>query len=84
MPAIAVYAAVYNAVTAVMGGGLSASAPVELTVVHGVIAVAFGIAYIAIETGAYRFSDRLYVALMNATQPPRETVLTATEDYNAY
>ena len=84
LPAIVVYAGVYNAVTAVMAGSLTASAPVEITVVHGVIAVAFGIAYVAIETGAYRFSDRLYVALMNATQPPRETVLTATEEYNAY
>ncbi len=84
LPAIVVYAAAYNAVTVVMAGSLRASAPVELTVVHGVIAVAFGLAYVAIETGAYRFSDRLYVMLINATQPPRDTILTSTEEYNAY
>ncbi len=84
LPAIVVYAAAYNAVTVVMADSLRASAPVELTIVHGVIAVAFGVAYVAIETGAYRFSDRLYVMLMNATQPPRETMLTSKEEYNVY
>jgi len=84
LPAIAVYATVYNAIAGVMSGTMLVSAPAELTVVHGVVAAAFGVAYIAIETGLYQRSQRLYVALLNATQPPASTVLTSTEDYNEY
>jgi len=84
LPAIAVYAAAYNAITGMMGESLLVSAPAELTVVHGLVAAAFVVAYAAIETGLYQHSHRLYVALLNATQPPSETTLTATEDYNEY
>ena len=84
LPAVAVYAVVYVAITAVMAGVPVVTAPAELTVVHGVIAAAFLAAYVAIETGVYRHSDRLYVALVNATQPPSGTSLTATEEYNEY
>jgi len=84
LPAIVIYAAVYMAVTLLMGGTLPAAAPVELTLIHGVIAVAFAVAYVAIETNAYQRSERLYVALLNATQPPTATTLTSTEEYNEY
>lgn len=84
LPAIVIYAAVYTAVTALMGTGFPAAVPVELTPLHGLVAVAFGTAYVAIETNAYQRSERLYVALLNATQPPQATSLTATEDYNEY
>jgi NAD(P)H-quinone oxidoreductase subunit 5 len=84
LPAVAVYAAVYVAVTGVMAGLPVVTAPAELTVVHGVIAAAFLAAYVAIETGVYRHSNRLYVALVNATRPPSQTSLTATEEYNEY
>ncbi|MEF8814231.1 MAG: proton-conducting transporter membrane subunit [Halovenus sp.] len=82
LPAIAVYAAVYVAVRGVMAGVVTA--PAELTVVHGVVAAAFLVAYIAIETGIYRDSDRLYVALVNATRPASGTSLTSMEEYNEY
>jgi NAD(P)H-quinone oxidoreductase subunit 5 len=82
LPAVAVYAAVYVAVTGVMAGLPVVTAPAELTVVHGVIAAVFLAAYVAIETGVYRHSDRLYVALVNATQPPSGTSLTAVEEYD--
>jgi NAD(P)H-quinone oxidoreductase subunit 5 len=84
LPAIAVYAAVYLAIGGVMEGVPVVSAPAELTVVHGVVAAVFLVAYVAIETGVYRHSDRLYVALVNATRPPTGTLLTSTEDYNEY
>jgi NAD(P)H-quinone oxidoreductase subunit 5 len=86
LPAIAVYALAYNAIGAVLAGtGVPlVTAPAELTVVHGVVAAAFLVAYVAIETGAYRQSRRLYVALVNVTRAPSETLLTATEDYNEY
>jgi NAD(P)H-quinone oxidoreductase subunit 5 len=84
LPAIAVYAAVYVAVTGVMAGLPVVTAPAELTVVHRVVAAAFLAAYVAIETGVYRSSDRLYVALVNATRAPSGTLLTSTEEYNEY
>jgi NAD(P)H-quinone oxidoreductase subunit 5 len=83
LPAIAVYAGVYTATAGLMAG-LPAAAPPELTVVHGVVAAAFLGAYVVIETGVYRSSDRLYVAVVNTTRAPSSTLLTATEEYNEY
>ena len=84
LPAIAIYAASYNAITGVMGESLLVSAPAELTALHGLVAAAFVVAYAAIETGLYQHSHKLYVTLLNATQPPAGTTLTSTEDYNEY
>ncbi|WP_267643285.1 proton-conducting transporter transmembrane domain-containing protein [Haloarchaeobius amylolyticus] len=84
LPAIAVYAAVYRVVEGLLAGLPAVGQPAELTVVHGVVALAFVAAFVAIETGVYRRSERLYVALLNATQPARETMLTSREDYNEY
>jgi NAD(P)H-quinone oxidoreductase subunit 5 len=84
LPAIAVYAAVYRAVTALMADLPVVTAPAELTVVHGGVAGAFLLAYLAIATGRYRASDRLYVALVNLSQPPSGTLLTNTEEYNEH
>jgi NAD(P)H-quinone oxidoreductase subunit 5 len=84
LPAIAVYAVVYVGVVSVMEGVPVVTAPAELTVAHGVVAAGFLGAYVAIETGVYRYSDRLYVALVNATRPPSGTALTSTEEYNEY
>ncbi|MFB6167661.1 MAG: proton-conducting transporter membrane subunit [Haloferacaceae archaeon] len=81
---VAVYAAVYTAVTGLMAGLPVVTAPADLTAVHGVVAVAFVVASVAVETGVYRRSDRLYAALVNAGQPPAETLLTAPEEYNEY
>lgn len=84
LPAIAVYAVAYVAIAGVMKGIPLVTLPTELTVVHGGVAVAFLATYVAIETGVYRYSDRLYVALVNATRPPSDTLLTSTEEYNEY
>ncbi len=84
LAAIAGYAAVYTAVTALLAPLPLGSPPTELTPVHGVVAAAFAAAYLAVETGVYERSERLYVALLNAAQPPSGTLLTATEDYNEY
>ena len=82
LPAIAVYALVYSAVTGLLAGLPVVSAPAELSTPHVVVAVVFLAAYVATETGLHRRSRRLYVALLNASQPSPHTVLTATEDYN--
>jgi NAD(P)H-quinone oxidoreductase subunit 5 len=83
IPAIAVYALVYRAFSALLGGLPAVGNPAALGVGHVAVALAFLAAYVAIETGVYRRSTRLYVALMNATQPPTNTQLTTTEEYDA-
>jgi NAD(P)H-quinone oxidoreductase subunit 5 len=84
LPSIAVYALVYNAVSGLLAGLPAVTTPAALTAGHALIAAGFLVAYLAIETGSYRRSDRLYVALVNATRPPADTLLTSTEEYNEY
>jgi NAD(P)H-quinone oxidoreductase subunit 5 len=83
-PAITVYAGAYRLVSAALSGLPVVTASTELTLLHGVIAVVFVGVYIGIETGIHEESGRLYVALMNLSQPATDTVLTSTEDYNEY
>ena len=83
LPAIAVYGAAYVAITGLIDGGM-VTAPADLTVVHVAVGVAFVVSYVAIETGLYRRSERLYVAVLNTTQPPAGTVLTASEEYDEH
>ncbi len=83
IPAIAVYGVLYTGIATIMqAGGLPPAVPTELTIAHGVVAGAFLISYVAIETEIYRRSNRLYVLLMNLSQPPGETLLTTTEEYD--
>jgi NAD(P)H-quinone oxidoreductase subunit 5 len=84
LPAIAVYAGVYRVIESLLVELPAVGQPAELTVVHGVVAIAFVVVYLAIEGRVYQRSQRLYVALLNATQPPSSTQLTATEDYHEY
>jgi NAD(P)H-quinone oxidoreductase subunit 5 len=80
-PAIIIYAVVYESVSMLLGIG---PVTTELTLLHGIIVVVFVGIYIGIETGIHENSQRLYVALLNASQPSSDTVLTTTEDYNEY
>ncbi|MDY6776042.1 MAG: proton-conducting transporter membrane subunit [Halobacteria archaeon] len=84
LTAVAVYGLVYTAIKHVMVDVPTVTAPAELTAVHAVVAAGFLGTYIAIETGVYRRSERLYVAFVNATQAPSKTLLTSKEDYNEY
>jgi NAD(P)H-quinone oxidoreductase subunit 5 len=84
LPAITVYAGVYRVIEGLLAGLPGIGQPVDLTVGHGVVAAAFLLAYLAVESGVYRRSRRLYVTLLNATRPPHDTLLTSTEDYNEY
>jgi NAD(P)H-quinone oxidoreductase subunit 5 len=84
LPSVAVYALTYSGVEGLLAGSPVAAVPADLTVVHAVLAAAFLAAYAAIETGAYRVSDRLYVRLVNATQPPTDTLLSPTEDHDEH
>jgi NAD(P)H-quinone oxidoreductase subunit 5 len=84
VPAITVYALVYDAVSGLLSGLPLVSAPTELSALHGLVAVVFLAVYVAMELGVHKRSQRLYVALLNASQPASSTVLTAREDYNEY
>ena len=83
-PAIIVYAGVYEAISFLLADLPVVTATTELTLLHGVITVAFVGVYLAIETGVHEGSGRLYVALLNLGQPASDTLLTTTEDYNEY
>ncbi|TQQ79936.1 oxidoreductase [Halonotius terrestris] len=83
-PAIIVYAVVYEAISFMLADLPVVTASTELTLLHGVIAVVFVGTYLAIETGIHEGSGRLYVALLNLTQPVSDSLLTTTEDYNEY
>ena len=82
LPAIAVYGGVYVVVASAMADLPVVTAPTELHPLHAVLAVAFLLAYVAVERGAYARSRRLYVALVNATQPPGDTLLTTRREYD--
>ena len=76
LPALAVYGGVYGVVERLLAGLPAVGEPEALTAVHGVVAVAFVLAYLVAESGVYRRSPRLYVWLLNTTSPPAETRLT--------
>jgi NAD(P)H-quinone oxidoreductase subunit 5 len=81
LPAITVYALVYRGVSALLADLPVVSAPTELTALHGLVAVAFLAAYVAVEAGVHERSHRLYVALLNAGRPASSTVLTNAAEY---
>ncbi|WP_123619247.1 proton-conducting transporter membrane subunit [Halorubrum sp. CSM-61] len=82
LPAIAVYALVYEAISAVLSGLPVVTAPTELSALHALVAAVFLAAYVAIEAGVHERSRRLYVALLNAGQPSPDTLLTNAEEYD--
>ncbi|UVE49131.1 oxidoreductase [Haloferax larsenii] len=84
LPAIGMYAFVYKTIEHALVGVPFVTAPTELTLVHVVVAAAFVLAYATIESGVYRRSTRLYMALVNATRPAPGTTVTTREEYNEY
>jgi len=84
LPALAIYAAVYNGVAWMMADLPMAVAPGDLTIVHWILAATFLFVYIAIERGWHRSSTRLYVALLNSSQPLSSTLLTRRDRYHVH
>jgi NAD(P)H-quinone oxidoreductase subunit 5 len=78
LPAVALYAGVYVAVTGLLADLPVVTAPVALTPLHWLVVGVFVLAYVAVETGVYRRSTRLYVALLNLGQPAPGTLAGAT------
>jgi NAD(P)H-quinone oxidoreductase subunit 5 len=84
LPALGLYAAVYNGVKGLLAGLPAAVAPTALTPLHWGLAVAFVLAYVAVERGWHRRSPRLYVALLNTSRPVSSTLLTRRTQYHAH
>ena len=84
LPALGLYAAVYNGIAALTAGLPMAVAPAEGSVVHAVVGALFVLAYVAVEQGWHRASPRLYVALLNMSQPAPATLLTRRNQYHAH
>ncbi len=82
LTAITGYALLYNAISAILSGVPMADAPTELTVAHFLALALFVGAYLATEFSWHRSSTRLYVFLLNRSQPDPSTVLTTKEEYN--
>ncbi|WP_281176523.1 proton-conducting transporter transmembrane domain-containing protein, partial [Haloparvum sedimenti] len=82
LTAIGTYAVLFDAISAVIAGAPMAQAPTDLTAVHLGVAAAFVAAYLATELGWHRSSKRLYVALLNVSQPQSDTLLTSKEEYD--
>lgn len=84
LPALALYAAVYNGIAALTTDLPMAVAPAEGSIVHGVLGGLFVLAYVAVERGWHRASPRLYVALLNMSQPDPATLLNRRHQYHAH
>ncbi|MFP4174500.1 MAG: oxidoreductase, partial [Halobacteriales archaeon] len=82
LPAIVVYASVYEAVSWAMSDLPVSSAPQELTAVHAAVVAAFLAGYVAVEYDVQTRSERVYVKLLNISQPSPKTVLTNKGDYD--
>ena len=84
LPTLALYAGVYNGVKAFLGGLPGALMPTALTPLHWALIGIFVLAYLALERGWHRTSTRLYVALLNTSQPMARTLLTQRDQYHAH
>jgi NAD(P)H-quinone oxidoreductase subunit 5 len=84
LPTIALYAGIYNGVGGLLGDLPWAEVPTALTPLHWGLVAVFVAAYIAIERGWHRASTRLYVTLLNTSQPASTTLLHNRDQYNAY
>jgi NAD(P)H-quinone oxidoreductase subunit 5 len=84
LPSIGLYAAVYKGATGLLGTLPMAEAPTALTPLHGGLVGIFVLAYVALDRGWHRASTRLYVTLLNTSQPAPTTLLHKREQYNAY
>ena len=84
LPSIGLYALVYNGVSALLAPLPMAVLHAPLTPLHWTLAALFVAAYVATERGWHRKSTRLYVALLNTSQPVSTTLLHNRDQYNAY
>ncbi|WP_248895208.1 proton-conducting transporter membrane subunit [Haloplanus halobius] len=83
LPAIALYALCYNAVSGLMHDVPLVHAPMEMSAAHWALLGLFVVGHVAVELGWLQRSQRLYVALLNATQPDSRTIPARHRDMDA-
>lgn len=81
LAAIGTYAGIYLGVAGLMNFEPIEIGVGELSTGYGLLVVLFAATYLLVETESYKFSDRLYVKLLNSSTPDRKTLLTSKEDY---
>ncbi len=79
---VALYAAIYNGVSALIGHGPLHAQP--LNAAHGVLLALFIGAYVVQQSGRHRNSLRLYALLRSTSRPHPATLLTHRPDYHAH
>ena len=84
LPTIGLYAAVYNGVSLLLTDLPTAVAPTPLGPLHWGLVGLFLAAYVALDRGWHRANTRLYVTLLNTSQPVPTTLLHNRDEYNAY
>ena len=80
---LAVYALIYNAISGLMHAVPAVHTPVAMTPVHWVLLATFVVGHVAVQLGWLQRRPRLYVALLNATQPDARTVATTHGEYGS-
>lgn len=83
LAAVALYGGIYNGIAVLLADLPMAITPMALTPAHWVLAGAFVFAYVALQRGWHRGSTRLYVKLLNTSQPLPTTLLTQRDQYHA-
>jgi len=78
----ALYGATYVGITAMMQDVPMVTSPTPLTWVHALLIGAFGVTFVLFEAKYHRHIPWLYVRILNASQPHRDTLLASREDYH--
>lgn len=81
LPALALYALLYNGISSLLYGLPMIDASVEMSAVHWLLLGAFVLGHLAIDRGWLQRSTRLYMALLNATQPDPRTIPTRHREF---
>lgn len=78
----AVYSWMYVGVTSMMSDVPFANAPTPFHWIHGVMLGVFLGAYLVMVTGVHRSFPRLYVSVLNASQPNPDTIVSYRDEYH--
>jgi NAD(P)H-quinone oxidoreductase subunit 5 len=78
----AVYSGVYVGVASMMADVPMATAPTTFHWMHGVLLGVFLGAYLMTVTGVHRYFPRLYVYVLNASQPNSDTIVSYRDEYH--
>ena len=81
--AVVLYAGAYELVNWLLSSVPGALAPRSLNPLHLLVGAVFIVAWVALAVGLHRRYPGLYVQLLNAAQPDKQTVLTDRRIYSA-